>query len=54
MEAGASRFKQLELCWPAGLLLRDSDSRPHPAAADELSDPDFHRIFAASAAVLAA
>jgi len=36
---------------PARLLLRDSGSRSHPAAADELSDPDFHHVAASQLAV---
>jgi hypothetical protein len=51
LEAGASRFEQLELDRPARLLLRDSGSRSHPAAADELSDPDFHHVTASQLAV---
>jgi len=51
LKAAASRFEQLELDRPARLLLRDSGSRSHPAAADELSDPDFHHVAASQLAV---
>ena len=51
LEAGASRFEQLEPDRPARLLLRDSGSRSHPAAADEFSDPDFHHVTASQLAV---
>ena len=44
LEAGASRFEQLELDRPARLLLHDRRSRPHPAAADQFADPDFHDV----------
>jgi hypothetical protein len=46
LEAGASRFKQLEPDRPAGLLLRDSGSRSH-----ELADPDFYDVAASKLAV---
>ncbi len=51
LEAGASCFEPLELDWPAGLLLRDRGSRSHPAAADELTDPNFHDVAATQLAV---
>ena len=46
LEAGASRFEQLKLDPAACLLLRDSGSRSHPAAADEFADPDLHDVTA--------
>ena len=51
LKTGASRFEQLELDRPARLLLRDSGSRPHPAAADKLTDSDLHDVAAAQLAV---
>jgi hypothetical protein len=44
LEAGTSRFEQLELDRPARLLLHDRRSRPHPAAADQFADPDLHDV----------
>jgi hypothetical protein len=35
----------------ARLLLNDRRSRPHPAAADELTSPNYHKIPAAQLAV---
>ena len=51
LKAGAGRFEQLELDRPTGRLLRDRGSRPDPAAADKLTDSDFHDIAAAQLAV---
>jgi hypothetical protein len=44
-------YEQLELDRPARLLLCDRSSRPHPAAADKLTDPDLHDVAAAQLAV---
>lgn len=51
LEAGPSCFEQLELDRPAGLLLRDCGSRSHPAAADELTNPNFYDVAATQLAV---
>src|SRR5579872_2022051 len=49
--ACASRFEQLEPDRTARLLLSDSGSGSHSAAADELTDPDFHDVAASQLAI---
>jgi hypothetical protein len=51
LETGPSRFEQLELNRPTGLLLGHRGPRHDPAAADQLTDPDFHDVAAAQLAV---
>jgi hypothetical protein len=49
--AGTCWFKQFELYRPSSLSLNDDDPRPHPLAADKLTDLQFDDVTTAQLAV---